>query len=90
MNELIVEIENQNDFYSKPVIGDVPTPKEEFRDTHLAGNVGNCQNCGAPLANDDKFCTNCGAKVDVELKCSKCGATIAQGDKFCTNCGNKL
>ncbi|MBO6123210.1 MAG: M48 family metalloprotease [Methanobrevibacter sp.] len=91
MNELIVEINGQTDFYASPVVGEVPKPKDEFRDAHLTGgNVKYCQNCGAQASIDDKFCTSCGAKFDVELKCMKCGASISEGDVFCTNCGNKL
>ena len=91
MNELIVEINGQADFYSSPVIGEVPKPKDEFRDVHLAdANVKYCQNCGAQAAVGDKFCTSCGEKFDVELKCMKCGASVSEDDVFCTNCGNKL
>lgn len=91
MNELIVEIENDADFHSKPVIGNVPKPKEEFKNAHLNdANVKYCQTCGAQAGADDMFCTNCGAKFEVELKCPKCGAGIEKNDKFCTNCGNRL
>lgn len=91
MNELIHEIENEWDFYTKPVIGEVPTPKNEFRDVHLNNGDGRyCHNCGAPADVDDKFCTNCGTKLEEELKCSRCGADLSVGDKFCTNCGSKL
>ena len=91
MNELIVEIENQKDFYAAPVLGDTPVPKDEFKDSHLAGgDVKYCQNCGAQAGLDDKFCTSCGAKFEVELRCPKCGASINSDDSFCMNCGNEL
>ena len=91
MNELIIEIENEKDFYSQPVIGEVPTPKDEFKEYHLVGSeIKYCQNCGAQAGVDDNFCTICGAKFEVELKCSKCGSSIGINDKFCMNCGNKL
>lgn len=91
MNELIVEIENEKDFYSTPVLGDTPTPKEEFKSSHRnAGGGKLCPNCGADVEADSKFCTNCGAKFEKELKCPKCGYAVSSGDKFCTNCGNKL
>ena len=89
MNELIVEIENQKDFHSSPVIGEVPKPKEEFKQVHLK-NVKYCQSCGEASDLDAKFCTNCGTKFEVELKCNKCGASVESSDIFCTNCGNKL
>ena len=86
MNELIVEIENQQDFHSKPVLGEVPTPKEEFMNSHLKS----CPNCGAQVGADDKFCISCGAKFEENLKCPNCGASVGEGDKFCTNCGNEI
>ena len=91
MNELIAEIENQKDFYSSPVLSDVPTPKDEFKSSHLISDDKKyCQNCGAVADINDAFCTNCGAHFEVELKCSKCGAPISAEDSFCMNCGNKI
>lgn len=91
MNELVHEIDRGVDFYSGPVLGETPKPKDEFKDMHLVANDAKfCQNCGARAGIDDKFCTNCGAKFDVELKCSKCGASVNPDDAFCINCGNKL
>ena len=91
MRELIVEIENQKDFYSAPVLNEVPMPKEEFKSSDLIeDNVKYCQSCGARMEADAKFCTDCGAKFDGELTCPKCGFPISAEDKFCTNCGNKL
>jgi predicted Zn-dependent protease len=64
MNELIHEIENQKDFHSQPVLSETPKPKEEFKDSHLAGeDVQYCQQCGAQVGVGDKFCTNCGTKL---------------------------
>lgn len=91
MNELIFEIENQSDFYLKPVIGETPVPKDEFRDAHLdKKEVKYCQNCGSASDLDSKFCINCGAKFEVEIKCPNCGTLVESGDSFCTNCGHKL
>ena len=91
MNELIVEIENQKDFYSGPVLSEVPTPKDKFKQSNfVSGNKKYCQNCGAVADSSDRFCTNCGAKFEIELYCPNCGASVGSGDSFCTNCGNKL
>ena len=92
MNELIHEIENEKDFYSTPVLSDVPSPKDEFKSSHMVSQKSDkyCQNCGAGADIDAKFCTNCGAKFDVELNCVNCGAAIGLDDKFCTNCGHKI
>ncbi|WP_296858892.1 M48 family metallopeptidase [uncultured Methanobrevibacter sp.] len=91
MNELIVEIENQKDFYSKPVLDETPTPKDQFKNTHEIGDdIQYCQNCGAQAHVGDKFCSNCGSPFEVEYKCPKCGFSYNAGDSFCMNCGNKL
>ena len=89
MNELILEIENEKDFYSEPVVGDVPKPKDEFKSAHKDNSIY-CQSCGSRIDEDSKFCTNCGARVEGDLRCPKCGASVLDDDKFCTNCGNKL
>lgn len=88
MKDLIVEIEGEADFYSKPVIGNDSAPKKDSNEQSV--NSVNCPHCGAPIDADSKFCTNCGAKFDAELKCPKCGTPFEKGDEFCTNCGNKL
>lgn len=92
MNKLIVEIENQKDFYSSPVLNDNSDSREKSKVSTTAGEniVKYCQNCGSVADIDAKFCTNCGSKVDGEFKCDKCGAVISLGDSFCTNCGNKI
>lgn len=91
MNELIAEIENEKDFYSSPVLGDMPKPKKEYESSHLvADNIKYCQVCGAKADADAKFCISCGSKFEDEQRCSNCGAPIESGDKFCTNCGNKI
>ena len=91
MNELICEIENEKDFYSAPVLAEVPTPKNEFKESHMIDNDKKyCQNCGAAADKSDKFCTSCGAKFEIELKCPNCGSSVDDGDSFCTMCGSKL
>lgn len=59
--------------------------------------VGNCQNCGAEIANGASFCNNCGAKLnkkseksEAEKTCPQCGAKANESDLFCNSCGSKL
>ena len=60
----IEEIENETDFYSKPVIGNNSAPKTEAEQPpQNTENVPKCPSCGAPLEEDSKFCTNCGVKL---------------------------
>lgn len=55
-----------------------------------------CNNCGADLADNAKFCTSCGAKVENSAPqggpkhCPNCGSQLAEGASFCTNCGQKV
>jgi len=49
-----------------------------------------CPNCNAPLANNAKFCPECGTKIDAQAKCVECGAKLAPNAKFCAECGTKV
>ncbi len=47
-----------------------------------------CPNCGKPNQTGIKFCSDCGAKMEVsEVPCVKCGAELREGAKFCSECG---
>ncbi len=64
-------------------------------DKHLSekdwreGVRATCPQCEAPLANNAKFCPECGAKIKQTTFCSQCGAKMAPGTKFCPECGAK-
>ena len=47
-----------------------------------------CIVCGAPLQAGAKFCSQCGARQEVQ-RCAKCGAPLQAGAKFCPECGAK-
>ena len=58
-----------------------------------------CQNCGAEAGKDEKFCAECGAKIQRQAtkvaaakvpSCQNCGARIESGEKFCSECGTKI
>lgn len=49
-----------------------------------------CRQCGSLLGEKDKFCANCGKRVEIENKCPKCFAENPEEAKFCSTCGNKL
>ena len=44
--------------------------------------------CGAQLPAGSKFCSQCGAKIN--LFCPNCGNKLAPGAKFCSECGGKI
>lgn len=63
-----------------------------------------CQNCGASLSKEQKFCDKCGAKVEIKIEpitvpsepselkvCPQCNMPIEEdGQKFCASCGADL
>jgi membrane protease subunit (stomatin/prohibitin family) len=49
-----------------------------------------CPNCNAPLANNAKFCPECGTKIESQAHCIECGAKLAPNAKFCAECGTKV
>jgi membrane protease subunit (stomatin/prohibitin family) len=49
-----------------------------------------CPNCNAPLANNAKFCPECGTKIEAQAHCIECGAKLAPNAKFCAECGAKV
>ena len=50
----------------------------------------NCPNCGAQIADDSRFCTECGKEIPQGTVCSHCGASVNENDSFCPNCGKNL
>ncbi len=49
-----------------------------------------CPQCEAPLANNVKFCPECGARIKENTQCPSCGSKVTPGSKFCPECGDKL
>ena len=53
-----------------------------------AMNTQTCPKCNAQVAVGSKFCSTCGASMEVQTSiCSNCNASIPSGSKFCPNCG---
>jgi predicted nucleic acid-binding Zn ribbon protein len=50
--------------------------------------AASCPQCGSPLKQGAKFCSECGAALS--LFCPSCGAPREVGDRFCSVCGVKL
>ena len=48
-----------------------------------------CPNCGAQIADDSRFCAECGKEIPQRTVCPHCGASMNDGDVFCQNCGKK-
>jgi hypothetical protein len=47
-----------------------------------------CPHCQKPSGANDKFCSECGTRV--QMSCEGCGKTYTVGQKFCSHCGTKL
>ncbi len=60
-----------------------PQPAPQITQTSVL-----CPQCGSPVPSAQKFCGECGAKM--EKQCSSCGATWSATQKFCGECGCKL
>ncbi len=72
--------------HSKVAEGDREMLKDE---SWRAGVRATCPQCNAPLAENAKFCPECGAAILVEKICANCGAKVKPGTKFCPDCGTK-
>lgn len=47
-----------------------------------------CDKCNHTLAEDAKFCNECGAKVKEQREyCENCNHELTKDDKFCEYCG---
>ncbi len=54
-----------------------------------AAQSATCPSCGKQNPVGVKFCSDCGAKMEVtKVPCIKCGASLAEGAKFCSECGS--
>ena len=65
------------------------SPKRVLRDESRA-----CPSCGASVAADADFCSNCGTElpaVEAEAAaCPECGARLPPGAKYCSSCGAQV
>jgi len=53
--------------------------------------VAICPKCGAQNPATNKFCAECGSKMEATLiPCPKCGEKAPEGTKFCPNCGASM
>ena len=66
----------------------------------MARAVMVCSDCGKELSSTDRFCSQCGAKVEREdsagaptkttIACAACGHLNSRNNSFCESCGVKL
>ena len=58
--------------------------------TWRKGIKASCPACGSSMAQNTKFCPDCGAKIENESNCTGCGIKLQAGAKFCGACGQKV
>jgi hypothetical protein len=79
----------QEGLSSKPEeVISIPSPgiaasPEDLRDVSI------CPSCNAAISKTEKFCNNCGAKIE-QVICPQCGLAVNPGAKFCGGCGQNL
>ena len=49
-----------------------------------------CPSCGKETRQGAKYCRECGANLEVELKCVNCESPYEPGQRFCEECGQTL
>ena len=49
-----------------------------------------CEQCGAPLHADARFCNHCGAALAKTKECPGCGELNDPDARFCDNCGQQI
>ena len=49
-----------------------------------------CPYCNAQIADDSKFCGECGKELPQENVCAHCGAMVNEGDIYCEECGRSV
>jgi membrane protease subunit (stomatin/prohibitin family) len=64
--------------------------KKLHREVWREGIVASCPNCEKPLAQNAKFCPECGFALKKKDVCPECGAKLSPGAKFCPECGHKI
>jgi hypothetical protein len=49
-----------------------------------------CSDCDADVAEEDRYCWNCGRFLDPLGRCPECGTAPKTGDIYCRQCGTAL
>lgn len=49
-----------------------------------------CPFCNSQIADDSRFCSECGKEIMQTNVCPHCGASVGASDAFCQNCGKSL
>ena len=88
MKESLDGILNETDFFSKPVLPETPTPKEEYGTAGESNSIPQIpmETSDTPAAASALTASS----TQLSEKCPKCGNAIAPTANFCTACGSKI
>lgn len=56
----------------------------------IVTNMKKCPYCNAQIADESKFCGECGREYPNGKSCRYCGSVIHEGDVYCEHCGKKV
>lgn len=104
MNESLIEIFDNDDFYSKPLLPETPTVKNiskqdiqtqpiehihEFNVTNPQEDTNKiCPNCYHTIIENARYCIECGYKL--QNNCIYCNYPVEENQSYCINCGKKI
>lgn len=92
MRESIMEIQNDGDFYSKPLLPETPEAKNEYKTDNMQNFSPNSnQGYNQPNPNVGYDTANVNTHVfNQPMTCPNCNSNVMEGDNFCGNCGFNL
>ena len=90
MPDIEAAIDSFKDAMAALNVSDTMTNTETFN--RISAEESECPNCHAKLGANSKFCSECGAKIEIKKPtfCTQCGEPITSGAKFCAHCGTKV
>lgn len=74
----------------KSTVQSNPTPIASAKSAETSTGQKRCTKCGAMVASNNMFCTECGNKFIKEKKCLRCGKVLTEEEKFCGQCGYQV
>lgn len=90
MNDFIIEIDSQEDFYSMPVLSKLNNKTKINRNKGFVDFIPNSNSTLNLNSNNGKNINKSNSHLLRDKFCSNCGAPVGGDAFFCTNCGVEL